>query len=341
MVSGEVNWLGSGNVKLHGGNLEFNPTGKLNVHAKLELESTSIASSGNAACLNTFGDVTANHVHVEALSWSHDGTSSLLTSLVRVLNSQWSNSDGAVNHAKVLMSNNHFDEAHIHVSQAQPFSRFVHNEWNVPWTDTVPCLHLSQSEDQVLLRENHWRGGLGFQASQSAFLALCNVWELCNEAVILEGITHGCFDANCGAGGNIWTSNNVHIALKKAPLPVLSHSNNQFGHAFEWIAKGLTTSSASQWIIYGANWDNLIPVVTTPTSSNLNADVRRWTDAGYVDVPWHAADNIDWMTCEEYRQSKPSKKKKATLDRTNILGQEILPEGIMNEGLNPLLKEYE
>ena len=336
LVSGEVNWLGSGNIKLHGGSVEFDPTSQLNVHAKLELESTNIATQGSAACLNTYGDVTVNHAHVEALSWSHDGTVSPPTSRVRLLNSQWSNGDGAVNHAKVLMSNNHFDEAHIHVSQAQPFSRLVQNEWNVPWTDTVPCLHLSQSEDQVLMRENHWRGGVGFQASQSAFLALCNVWELCNEAVILEGITQGCFDASCGAGGNVWTTNDVHIALKNAPLPLLSHSNNQFGHAFEWIAKGLTTSSASQWVIHGANWVNLNPVATTPTGSNLNVDVQRWTDAGYVDVPWHAADNIGWMTCEEYKQSKPAKKKNAALELTNILGQEIQSQGAVNDGLNPL-----
>ena len=341
LVSGEVNWLGSGKVKLHGGSLEFDPTGQLNVYAKLELESTNVATLGSAACLNTFGDVTANHVNVEALSWSHDGSFSPGTSRVRLLNSQWSNGDGAVNHAKVLVSNNHFDEAHIHVSQAQPFSRLVQNEWNVPWTDTVPCLHLSQSEDQILLRENRWRGGVGFQATESAFLALCNFWELCDEAVILQGITHGCFDSSCGGGGNVWTTNSVHLTLRNAPLPVLSHSNNQFGHAFEWVAKGLTTSSASQWIIHGANWGNSIPVATTPTSSNLNTDVQRWTGVGYADVPWHAADNIDWMTCEEYRQSKPAKKKNAALELTNILGQEISPQGLMNEGLNPLVKKNE
>ena len=139
----------------------------------------------------------------------------------------------------------------------------------------------------------------------------------------------------------MWTTNDVHIALINAPLPVLSHSNNQFGHAFEWIAKGLTTSSASQWVIHGANWANLNPVATTPTSSNLNVDVQRWTDAGYVDVPWHAADNIGWMTCEEYKQSKPATKKNAALELTNILGQEIQSQGLVNDELNPLLRKSE
>ena len=340
-VSGEVNWLGSGKVKLHGGSVEFDPTGQLNVHANLELESTSIATLGDASCLNTFGDVTANHVQVDALSWSHDGSFAPVTSRVRLLNSQWSNIDLAIDHAKVLIGHNHFDEAHMQIARAQPFSRLVQNEWNVPWTDTVPCLHLSLSEDQVLLRENHWRGGVGFHASHSNFLALCNVWELCDEAVVLEGITDGCFNSSCGAGGNVWTTNDVHITLKKAPLPVLSHSNNQLGLAFEWIAKGLTTSNVSQWTIHGANWGNAIPLAIAPTGSNLNTDVQRWTDAGYVDVPWLAADNIDWMTCEEYRQSKPAKKKTAMLELTNILGQEIQPQSAAKVGLNPLSKKIE
>lgn len=340
-INGEVGWHGAGKINVDGGSFELGPTSQLNVHAKLELESMSISTLGASACLNTFGDVTTNHVQADGLSWTHDGDFAPQPSRVRLLNSQWSNSDGTIDHAKVLMLHNHFDESHMHVSRALPFSRFVENEWNAPWNDTVPCLHLAQSENRALLRENHWRGGKGLQGSESAFRALCNVWELCDEAVILQGTTDGCFDSSCGAGGNVWTSNDVHIALKKAPLPVLSNSNNQFGHAYEWIARGLTTSNASQWNIYGANWDNVLPAATTPSGSNLNTNVQRWTDSGYLDVPWHAANNIEAMTCAEYQQSKPSKKKSATRDLTNVLGQQIQPQSDSIDGLNPLPRKNE
>ena len=341
VIRGEVAWLGAGSMELHGGNLKLTHNSELNAAVNLVLENTNIETEGAEAGFNTSGNVKAQHVQVDGLSWTHDGSSALHTSRVRLLNSQWSNSDGWIEHAKVFMWGNHFDESHVTVTQAQPFSHFVQNEWSAPWNDTRPCLHLLNAEDVATLRENHWRGGVGFHATGSAFRALCNVWELCSEAVILEGIAEGCFSSSCGGGGNSWTSNDVHVSFMEAALPSLSASNNQFGHAFEWFAKGVTTSDASEWNIHGANWDASSLQVATLSSSNLNTDVRRWTDAGYVQVPCHATDNIEMMTCEEYRRSRPQKKKKATLEITNVLGQEIQHQWIEEGRLTPVFNAKE
>lgn len=337
-ISGDVGWLGSGNFKLQGGSLELEPNSTLNVDASLFLENTSIQTLANTTCFNTSGDVTAHHIQVSDLSWSHDGSSNSQTSSVRLLDSQWSNSNCSIHQSKVLMWRNHFDESHMRVSGALSFSRIVQNEWNAPWNDILPCLHLLTSDNRVMLRENHWRGGIGFRATESVFLALCNVWEFCTEAVILEELSEGCFVSRCGGGGNSWSSNDVHVALMESSLPELSNSNNQFGHAYEWIAKGITTSNVSEWIVHGANWETSPAQVATPSSIYLNTDVRRWTEGGHIDVPWQAADNIEWLTCEEYRQSKPFMKKNATFELTNILGQEIQTQEFRSNAVMPPLK---
>ena len=340
-VRGDVGWSGSGMFKIHGGRFLLSHGGNLTTRTKLDIESTNVATTTGTACLRTFDGVTVNHASIENVSWIHDGSATSQKSHVRLINSQWSNSDGSLLQAKVLMVGNHFDESHILISRAAPFSRVVGNEWNAPWNDDEPSLHLTETQHKTMLRENHWRGGIGFHATNSSFRALCNVWELCSKATVLEGANADCFSTTCGGGGNSWSSNDVHFELNEASLPMLSHSNNQFGQASHWIAHGITTSGASDWIVHGANWQGSVPSTATSTMSILNTQVQRWTGNGYTNVPWHAGENVEWLSCADFRLRKPAKKKSLSAGQTNILGQELPQPLSFPVGSNPLFKEDE
>ena len=321
-VLGEVNWSGPGQITIAGGELELGSNTSLMVNSRLFLENTDISGNDLCSSLITHRSTDIEHSSLSGIDWQHHGNSAE-TTRIQMMRNHFANSSSTIENARVVAWDNHFDQTHLRLVNPRPFSRILQNEWNAAWNENIPSLELMDAEQSVWLAENYWRGGIGLSCINSRYTASCNTWELCAQAVSMDGWNSPCFSINCSGGSNTWLNNNIHFQLENAPLPDLSNSNNHFGNAIQWMASGTTTTEIDEWHLEAVSLDYDLSNITSISSNVLATDVKRSVNQAWIDVPWVANNPSEFMTCEDFQFIKPFKKLVFSAIPTNVLGQEV------------------
>lgn len=326
LMFGLHNWWGNGKVMCEGGDWEFIDTAQLKAHADVQIKHMRILGGLHENTdLNTHGQVILHNCELGEFRWQHEGTPNS-NSLVMVTKNRWVDGTCSIEHAKVRLDANAFDNSSVFLKHSGFPSKITANQWESHWFESTPALSIQSDEAAVWVEKNAWSGGVGLHIHKSNPRMACNEWQGCIDAVVLYGQCSPCFTADCGGGSNRWENNQHHFRLQESPLPYLSHSNNHLGADHDALATGTTFSPVENWTVIGASWNQML--TDNPWTNLLDTDVQRCGAGGCENVPWYAHGLAPQKACTDFRPNPVRPKSLHSSNLWNILGQQVHFESV-------------